>query len=104
MWDSFTSGILLSSIWHGYDNIEDNDFAKLKYRYITMVTSNKPYRIHDGSNPFLIIKPRLSFNLGKEEFTVVMFRQEFKIHFVLLPIEKEIAGMVTQRRLLLVRE
>lgn len=65
MWDSFTSGILLSRIWHGYDNIEDNDFAKLKYRYITIVTSNKPYGIHDGSNPFFDNQTTPKFQLRK---------------------------------------
>lgn len=65
MWDSFTSGILLSSIWNGYTNIEDNDFAELKYRYITIVTSNKPYGIHDGSNPFFDNRTMPKFHLRK---------------------------------------
>eukprot|EP01018_Ginkgo_biloba_P029143 Gb_13971 [translate_table: standard] len=51
MWDSFTSGILLSSIRNGYANIDGNEFALLTYRNITIITSNKPYGIHDGSNP-----------------------------------------------------
>lgn len=65
MWDSFTSGILLSSISHGYTNVEDNDFAELKYRYITIVTSNKPYGIHDGSNPFFDNRTMPKFHLSK---------------------------------------
>uniref|UniRef100_A0A452Z361 Inosine/uridine-preferring nucleoside hydrolase domain-containing protein n=2 Tax=Aegilops tauschii subsp. strangulata TaxID=200361 RepID=A0A452Z361_AEGTS len=29
-----------------------NDFAELEYMNITVITSNKPYGVHDGSNPF----------------------------------------------------
>eukprot|EP01018_Ginkgo_biloba_P007885 Gb_08959 [translate_table: standard] len=50
MWDSFTSGVVISSIRNGHANINDNEFAELKYRNITVVTSNKPYGIQDGSN------------------------------------------------------
>uniref|UniRef100_A0A0E0L2F5 Inosine/uridine-preferring nucleoside hydrolase domain-containing protein n=1 Tax=Oryza punctata TaxID=4537 RepID=A0A0E0L2F5_ORYPU len=51
MWDSFTSGVALSSMRNNNNCQSENDFAELKYMNITVITSNKPYGIHDGSNP-----------------------------------------------------
>uniref|UniRef100_A0A0D3G7I3 Inosine/uridine-preferring nucleoside hydrolase domain-containing protein n=1 Tax=Oryza barthii TaxID=65489 RepID=A0A0D3G7I3_9ORYZ len=51
MWDSFTSGVALSSMRNDNNCQSENDFAELKYMNITVITSNKPYGIHDGSNP-----------------------------------------------------
>ncbi|KAL6910011.1 hypothetical protein ACP4OV_001269 [Aristida adscensionis] len=51
MWDSFAAGVAISSMRHGETN-GGNDFAELEYVNITVVTSNKPYGLRDGSNPF----------------------------------------------------
>nr|XP_043630386.1 uncharacterized protein LOC122601710 [Erigeron canadensis] len=45
MWDSFMSGVATSSMKH-----EENEFAEMEYMNITVITSNKPYGIYDGSN------------------------------------------------------
>ncbi|XP_048538700.1 uncharacterized protein LOC125517541 isoform X1 [Triticum urartu] len=49
MWDSFTSGVAISSMRN--DKLHGNDFAELEYMNITVITSNEPYGIYDGSNP-----------------------------------------------------
>ena len=66
MWDSFTSGVTISSILNGHANTDDNEFAELKYRNITVITSNKPYGIQDGSNPFFNgrTEPKLHLRIG----------------------------------------
>ncbi|TVU19339.1 hypothetical protein EJB05_35483, partial [Eragrostis curvula] len=51
MWDSFAAGVALSSMRQGEVD-GGNDFAELEYMNITVVTSNKPYGVRDGSNPF----------------------------------------------------
>uniref|UniRef100_N1R4D4 Inosine/uridine-preferring nucleoside hydrolase domain-containing protein n=1 Tax=Aegilops tauschii TaxID=37682 RepID=N1R4D4_AEGTA len=51
MWDSFAAGVAFSSMRNGDAN-GANDFAELEYMNITVITSNKPYGVHDGSNPF----------------------------------------------------
>lgn len=51
MWDSFAAGVALSSMRHGEAD-GGNDFAELEYMNITVVTSNRPYGVRDGSNPF----------------------------------------------------
>ncbi|KAK3135728.1 hypothetical protein QOZ80_5BG0422670 [Eleusine coracana subsp. coracana] len=51
MWDSFAAGVALSSMRRGEAD-GGNDFAELEYMNITVVTSNKPYGVRDGSNPF----------------------------------------------------
>ncbi|GJM88558.1 hypothetical protein PR202_ga04634 [Eleusine coracana subsp. coracana] len=51
MWDSFTSGIAISSMRNDMNHNLGNDFADLEYMNITVITSNKPYGVHDGSNP-----------------------------------------------------
>ncbi|TVU19335.1 hypothetical protein EJB05_35479, partial [Eragrostis curvula] len=52
MWDSFTSGVAISSMRSERNGEFENDFAQLEYMNITVITSNKPYGVHDGSNPF----------------------------------------------------
>ncbi|VAH19041.1 unnamed protein product [Triticum turgidum subsp. durum] len=49
--DSFTVGVAISSMGNGEVN-GGNDFAELEYMNITVITSNKPYGVRDGSNPF----------------------------------------------------
>ncbi|XP_057849893.1 nucleoside hydrolase 3 [Cryptomeria japonica] len=65
MWDSFTSGVVVSSILNGHTNTEDNEFAELEYANITVVTSNKPYGVQDGSNPFFDDRTLPKFHLNK---------------------------------------
>ncbi|XP_071740773.1 nucleoside hydrolase 3-like [Rutidosis leptorrhynchoides] len=45
MWDSFMSGVATSSMKH-----EEYEFAEMDYMNITVITSNQPYGISDGSN------------------------------------------------------
>lgn len=52
MWDSFTSGVTISSILNGHVNT-DNEFAEMKFKNITVITSNKLYGIQDGPKSFL---------------------------------------------------
>ncbi|CAD6272174.1 unnamed protein product [Miscanthus lutarioriparius] len=52
MWDQFAAGVALSSMRHGETGSSNNEFAELEYMNITVVTSNKPYGVRDGSNPF----------------------------------------------------
>lgn len=52
MWDSFMSGVASSILKMGTDKKDgENDFAEMEYMNITVITSNKPYGISDGSNP-----------------------------------------------------
>ncbi|KAK8984112.1 hypothetical protein V6N11_029440 [Hibiscus sabdariffa] len=52
MWDSFTSGVAVSILRNSHTNSGENEFAEMEYMDINVVTSNKPYGISDGSNPF----------------------------------------------------
>ncbi|XP_072960994.1 nucleoside hydrolase 3-like isoform X2 [Typha angustifolia] len=63
MWDSFMSGVALSIMRNGHDHQGENEFAEMEYLNITVVTSNKPYGIHDGSNPFFDGRAIPKFNL-----------------------------------------
>ncbi|XWS13982.1 hypothetical protein CRYUN_Cryun36dG0085000 [Craigia yunnanensis] len=51
MWDSFTSGVAVSVMRNSHKNNGENEFSEMEYMNITVVTSNKPYGISDGSNP-----------------------------------------------------
>lgn len=65
MWDSFLSGVA-SSIMRNLPNIDgENEFAEMRYMNITVITSNKPYGISDGSNPFFDGRATPRFNLQK---------------------------------------
>ncbi|XP_019437337.1 PREDICTED: uncharacterized protein LOC109343475 isoform X2 [Lupinus angustifolius] len=65
MWDSFTAGIAVS-IMSKSNNIKgENEFAEMEYLNITVITSNKPYGISDGSNPFFDDLKVPKFNLEK---------------------------------------
>uniref|UniRef100_A0A804KVJ1 Inosine/uridine-preferring nucleoside hydrolase domain-containing protein n=1 Tax=Musa acuminata subsp. malaccensis TaxID=214687 RepID=A0A804KVJ1_MUSAM len=65
MWDSFASGVAIS-IMSKADNFDgENDFAEMKYLNITVVTSNEPYGVRDGSNPFFDGRAVPKFNLEK---------------------------------------
>lgn len=53
MWDSFMVGVALSQM-HSLDREGGNNtYSKMDYLNITIVTSNEPYGISDGSNPFV---------------------------------------------------
>nr|DAD37867.1 TPA_asm: hypothetical protein HUJ06_008508 [Nelumbo nucifera] len=65
MWDSFTSGVAVS-IMHNLHNLDgENEFAEMEYMNITIVTSNNPFGISDGSNPFFDGHKIPMFNLQK---------------------------------------
>ncbi|KAF7813701.1 putative hydrolase [Senna tora] len=67
MWDSFTSGVAVSIMRnsHMYNLKGENEFAEMEYMNITVITSNKPYAIYDGSNPFFDGLKVPKFNLKK---------------------------------------
>ncbi|CAN6351052.1 unnamed protein product [Urochloa humidicola] len=50
MWDSFAAAVAISSMRRG--ETASNEFAELEYMNVTVVTSNRPYGVRDGSNPF----------------------------------------------------
>ncbi|GFP98628.1 probable uridine nucleosidase 1 [Phtheirospermum japonicum] len=65
MWDSFLSGVA-TSIMLGQNNTNgENEFAEMEYMNITVITSNKPYGISDGSNPFFYGLKKPKFNLTR---------------------------------------
>ncbi|KAJ0977595.1 hypothetical protein J5N97_013069 [Dioscorea zingiberensis] len=65
MWDSFTSGVAVSTMLNAHNKNGENEFAEMHYLNITVVTSNKPYGVHDGSNPFFDGRNIPKFNLQK---------------------------------------
>eukprot|EP00268_Persea_americana_P016415 TRINITY_DN17783_c0_g1_i5.p1 TRINITY_DN17783_c0_g1~~TRINITY_DN17783_c0_g1_i5.p1 ORF type:complete len:431 (+),score=69.46 TRINITY_DN17783_c0_g1_i5:229-1521(+) len=65
LWDSFTSGIAVSIMRNKHNPLGENEFSEMEYRNITVITSNKPYGISDGSNPFFDDYVVPKFNLQK---------------------------------------
>ncbi|XP_057992224.1 nucleoside hydrolase 3 isoform X2 [Hevea brasiliensis] len=65
MWDSFTSGVAVSIMRNSHNKNGENEFAEMEYMNITVVTSNEPYGVHDGSNPFFDGHKVPKFNLEK---------------------------------------
>ncbi|KAF5465571.1 hypothetical protein F2P56_015562 [Juglans regia] len=66
MWDSLAAGVATSIMLNSHDNHDgENEFAEMEYMNITVVTSNKPYGMHDGSNPFFDDRRAPKFNLKK---------------------------------------
>lgn len=63
MWDSFMTGVALSIMRNGERPDGENDFAEMEVMDITVVTSNEPYGVRDGSNPFFDGRARPKFNL-----------------------------------------
>ncbi|KAB2630111.1 hypothetical protein D8674_007630 [Pyrus ussuriensis x Pyrus communis] len=53
MWDSFMVGVALSQMRGLERDDKENEFAKLEYMNLTVITSNRPYGISDGSNPLI---------------------------------------------------
>ena len=78
MWDSFTSGVAISSMRNDKNGEFGNDFAELQYMNVTVITSNKPYGVHDGSNPLFDGRTTPKFGLQKG-FIVVMFKLGLQI-------------------------
>ncbi|KAK7363648.1 hypothetical protein VNO77_05798 [Canavalia gladiata] len=65
MWDSFAAGIAVSIMSKPNNHKGENEFAEMEYMNITVITSNKPYGISDGSNPFFDGRKVPMFNLQK---------------------------------------
>ncbi|KAL2339099.1 hypothetical protein Fmac_013545 [Flemingia macrophylla] len=65
MWDSFAAGIAVSTMSKPNNYKRENDFAETEYMNITVITSNKPYGLSDGSNPFFDDREVPKFNLEK---------------------------------------
>lgn len=66
MWDSFMAGVAIS-IMSKPDNYNgENEFAEMEYMNITVVTSNKPYGVSDGSNPLIDGLKVPKFNIQKD--------------------------------------
>ncbi|KAK2995551.1 hypothetical protein RJ640_014948 [Escallonia rubra] len=66
MWDSFASGVATSIMSNLHGHPGENEFAEMEYVNITVVTSNKPYGISDGSNGFFDGLKIPKFNLRKD--------------------------------------
>ncbi|KAM7278120.1 hypothetical protein ACFE04_005254 [Oxalis oulophora] len=52
MWDCFMTGVAVSIMSKSHNHKGKNEFAEMEDMNVTIVTSNKPYGISDGSNPF----------------------------------------------------
>ncbi|CAA0807111.1 inosine-uridine preferring nucleoside hydrolase family protein [Striga hermonthica] len=65
MWDSFLSGVATSIMLKENNSNGENEFAEMEHMNITVVTSNEPYGISDGSNPFFDGLKKPKFNLKK---------------------------------------
>ncbi|KAJ3686871.1 hypothetical protein LUZ61_016035 [Rhynchospora tenuis] len=63
MWDSFMTGVSISMMKNGEKYNGENDYAEMEYMNITVITSNKPYGVHDGSNPLFDGHATPRFNL-----------------------------------------
>ncbi|KAH1046503.1 hypothetical protein J1N35_037287 [Gossypium stocksii] len=66
MWDSFMAGVAVSIMCGSDPNNGENEFAEMEYMNITVITSNKPYGISDGSNPFFDNLEVPKFKLKKD--------------------------------------
>lgn len=65
LWDSFTSGVAISSMRNDKNFQHGNDFAELVYMNVTVITSNKPYGVYDSSNPLFNAHTVPKFGLKK---------------------------------------
>ncbi|XP_047320434.1 uncharacterized protein LOC124924437 [Impatiens glandulifera] len=64
MWDSFTAGVASKIMRNtSYNPTGVNTFAEMEFMNITVITSNKPYGISDGSNPLFDGRKSPKFNL-----------------------------------------
>ncbi|CAD6333852.1 unnamed protein product [Miscanthus lutarioriparius] len=81
MRDSFTAGVAISSMRNDKNGKFGNDFAQVEYMNVTVITSNKPYGVHDGSNPLFKGRGTPNLVLKEMEFIAVMFKLELLIAF-----------------------
>lgn len=58
-------GVSLSIMRNAHNHNGENEFAEMEYMNITVVTSNKPYGVNDGSNPFFDGRAIPKFNLER---------------------------------------
>ncbi|KAL2229807.1 uncharacterized protein LOC105171457 isoform X2 [Sesamum indicum] len=65
MWDSFLSGVATSIMLKSNNSNGENEFAEMEYMNITVITSNEPHGISDGSNPFFDGLKKPKFNLKR---------------------------------------
>ncbi|KAJ4719544.1 Inosine-uridine preferring nucleoside hydrolase family protein [Melia azedarach] len=65
MWDSFMAGVALSIMRNSQSHSGENEFSEMEYMNLTVVTSNKPYGISDGSNPLIEGLAIPKFNVQK---------------------------------------
>ncbi|KAL9161451.1 hypothetical protein ABFS82_07G022400 [Erythranthe guttata] len=65
MWDSFLSGVATSIMLKPNNENGDNEFAEMKYMNITVITSNEPYGLSDGSNPLFYGLKKPKFGLDR---------------------------------------
>ncbi|CAK9134005.1 unnamed protein product [Ilex paraguariensis] len=65
LWDSFMAGVTISIMCKSRSNHEENEFAKMEYMNISVVTANEPYGISDGSNPFFDGRAIPMYNMQK---------------------------------------
>ncbi|WOL12587.1 hypothetical protein Cni_G21354 [Canna indica] len=66
MWDSFLSGVAISIMRNGNKFNGENEFAEMKYLNITVITSNTPYGVNDGSNTLFDGRRTPKFGLQKD--------------------------------------
>ncbi|XP_052189465.1 nucleoside hydrolase 3-like isoform X2 [Diospyros lotus] len=66
MWDSFAFGIATSIMSNSRDHRGENEFSEMEFMNITVVTSNQPYGVSDGSNPLFDGRKNPKFNLNKD--------------------------------------
>ncbi|XP_075506724.1 nucleoside hydrolase 3 isoform X2 [Primulina tabacum] len=65
MWDSFLSGVATSIMLNHKNHNGENEFAVMEYMNITVITSNEPYGISDGSNPLFDGNKKPRFGLKR---------------------------------------
>ncbi|XP_073302484.1 nucleoside hydrolase 4-like isoform X6 [Primulina huaijiensis] len=65
MWDSFLSGVATSIMLNHKNHNGENEFAVMEYMNITVITSNEPYAISDGSNPLFDGNKKPRFGLKR---------------------------------------
>lgn len=65
MWDSFMTGVALSIMRNSSSRNGENEYSEMEYMNLTVVTSNEPYGISDGSNPLIDGLAIPKFNVEK---------------------------------------
>ena len=60
------AGVAVSIMSNPHNPNGENDFAEMEFMNITVVTSNEPYGVSDGSNPFFDGRQVPRFHLEKD--------------------------------------